>query len=84
MFRSVAKDGMGKTICYIITVLVGTSHYKVHRKLLQIYEKVKVVLLNPENVDKTHTKCGPCSRQKAETKANIEDQCKRPCTKGES
>jgi len=60
MFRSLAKhSSMGKTICYIITVLVGTSHYEVHKKLLQIYEKGEGgAFTNPEHVDKTHTKCG--------------------------
>jgi hypothetical protein len=47
---------MGKAICYIIVASGGTSQYKVHEKLLQMYKKAKVVLLSSEDADKTHTK----------------------------
>ena len=38
MFRSLVKH-MGKATWYILAVSVDTSHYKVHRELLQMYEK---------------------------------------------
>jgi len=33
------SEHMGKAICYIIVASGGTSHYKVHKKLLQMYKK---------------------------------------------
>jgi len=38
MFRSFYRQ-VGKAICYIIVASVGTSQYKVHEKLLQVYKK---------------------------------------------
>lgn len=34
-----SQQAMGKAICYIIVASGGTSHYKVHKKLLQMYKK---------------------------------------------
>ena len=82
MFRSLPEH-VGKQSVTLLSLQLVQTITGYTKNDYRYTRRVKVVLLNPEHADKTHTKCGLCS-QKAKTKANIEDQCERPCTKGES
>jgi hypothetical protein len=83
VFRSLAKRVAKQSVILLLLQLVQVIITGYTKNYYRSTRRAKVVLLNPKNAVETHAKCALCSR-KAKTKANIEDQCERPCTKGES